>query len=154
VRRRRELRGLTRLVHTEIVHNHMTLETFYSQPKRVVTRTLSAVRTETWESVRVQLAEMMPADDFGALAYYYLFLQELQHILLIAEGRTVSDTVGLTKNLLEALAAQEPDAREVSLAYANLGGLLGWRRMRRRISEHRRHISESKASDEPSSRPA
>ncbi len=65
IRRRRELRGLARLVHIEIMHNHLTLSTSYRQPKRVLSASLTTLREQTWESVRVRLAEMMPADDFG-----------------------------------------------------------------------------------------
>lgn len=144
VRRRRGLRGLARLVHSEIIHNHLTLDSFYSEPRHVLSPSLNAVRTETWETARVRLAEMMPADDFGSIAYYYMFLQELKHVPLIAGSHTVSDPVELIKDLLETLAEQEKDATEVALAYANLGDLLGWRRMRRRISEHRRSVSEAK----------
>ena len=144
VRRRRELRGMARLVHIEILHNHMTLESFHGQPGRVLSGVISTLRMETWESVRVRLAEMMPADDFGSVTFYYMLLQELKHMPVIVEGGSDRVALKLITNLLQEIPPQEADATKVTLAYANLRGLLGWLRMRRTIYEHRRSVSEVK----------
>jgi hypothetical protein len=146
VRRRRELRGIARLVHTEISFNHLALGDFYRNPERVFSPVVGAVQTDTWESVRVRLAEMMPADDFGSLVFYYSFLQDIRRMPAITHGGPVKSAIELAENQLSIISNQEQDARDVALAYTNLGVLLGWRRMRRRIYKHRRQSVSDKES--------
>ena len=67
----------------------------------------------------------------------------LQHIkdmpeITQSEGAPLTSDIELAKKQLGMLSQQEQDATEVALAYANLGRLLGWSRMRRSISEYRR----------------
>lgn len=140
-RQRRVLRGLARLVHTELTRNNLTLKLFYEQPARALTESTAALNLDTWESARVPLAEMMPADDLGSIAYYYLFLQELKQIQ--ATQREFNNPPRQAANALEVLAEQERDALAVSVAYANLRGLLGWYLMRRQPSKYRRSKSEA-----------
>lgn len=147
LRRRRELTGLARLVHNEITHNDLTLHDLYLYPKRALTDVTVTLRLDIWESARVRLAEMMPADNFGSLAYYYLFLQELKHIQ--ANQALHQNPIGRVKNALEQMEIQERDATEVALAYANLRGLLGWYWMRRQLSKDSRSTSEAEQSQEP-----
>ena len=147
VRRRRELRGMARLVHTEITQNSVALKGFYETPGRVLSPVLNTVSTETWESVRVRMAEMMPADDFGSVVYYYLFLQEIKNMPSIVQGSSHTHAVKLIENQLGVLREQEPDATVVALAYANLTGVLGWNWARRSISAHRKGVTGAKDFD-------
>jgi hypothetical protein len=143
-RKRRVLRGLARLVHTELTRNNLTLKLLYGQPTRALTDLTAGLNMDTWESARVQMAEVMPADDLGSIAYYYLYLQELKQIQ--ATQSDLNNPSGQAANALEVLAEQERDALAVLVAYANLGGLLGWYRMRHRLSEYRRSASEAEKS--------
>lgn len=144
VRRRRELRGMARLVHTEITRNHLALSDFYETLERVLSPVLNTVSTDTWESVRVRLAEMMPANDFGSIVYYYLFLQGIMDIPAIVRGGTRKSALELITNQLGVLEKQEPDAMAVALAYANLTGVRGWSGMRRSISTYRKGVAGAK----------
>jgi uncharacterized integral membrane protein len=143
IHRRRELRGIARLVHSEITLNHLALETFYEKPQQVLSPLLTNIRTETWEGVHVRLAEMMPADDLGSLVYYYMYMQDLKQMPATTHGGPVDSALELAKNQLGVISEQERDATVVALAYANLGSMFGWGRMRRRISEHRRQHRQS-----------
>lgn len=144
VRRRRELRGIARLLHTELLNNSTTLQGFYKTPGRVLSPALGTVTTETWESVRVQMAAMMRADDLGSIVYYYLFLQEIKNMPSIVHGGSHKAAVELIESQLSVLRDQEPNAMEVALAYSNLNGPLGWIRLRRRMATYRKSVADAK----------
>ena len=140
----RELRGLTRLATNEIMHNTVILQTVYGDPAEVLTdRTgqLKTLRVDTWVSVRVRLAEMMPAADFWNLSFYYALLQELERIQQIDMSRiqaqrsshpekveaAIKSLEDIAAHVLEKLEEVEQRAYATALAYTDLKwGLLGW----------------------------
>lgn len=141
LRRRRELRGLARLVHTEMEFNRLTLMEIYEYPQLGMSKLTATIEMRTWESVRVRIAEMMPTDDLGSITYYYLFVQELRRVQTVTD--LYPDPKTLATNILTILREQETDAIQVTLQYANMQGLLGLYRTRRRLSKYRKKKKES-----------
>lgn len=132
VRGRRELRGIARLVDIEMRQNRLTLESLYRNPSLVLTSTISTIRLDTWEATRVHMAGMIPSRDFGSLAFYYFYLQELKH-LGIARHQ-FSDPVALTGDLLTVIRVQDGDAAKAALKYSNIKTFVRISRWQHRIS--------------------
>ncbi len=89
------------------------------------------------------MAGIMRADDLGSIVYYYLFLQGIKTLPSVIHGGSYTRGVQLIRDQLEIMKEQEPDATEIALAYSNLNGLLGWIRMRRRISAYRKRVADA-----------
>lgn len=136
LRQRRELRGLTRLVHTEMEFNRLTLRELYNQPERAITEMTTTLEMSTWESARMRMAAMMPADDLGSVTYYYLFVQELKRVQ--GSRELYPHPEGLAAHVLDALKGSEPEAIQIALQYSNMRGFLGWYRMRYKILKYRK----------------
>lgn len=134
---------MARLLHTELTHNHLALNDFYENPDRVLSPVLNTISTETWESVRVQMAGAMRADDLGSIVYYYLFLEQVKSMPSVIHGGSYTSGIQLIRDQLGVMKKQEPDATEIALAYSNLNGLLGWIRLRRKLSAHRKRVAEA-----------
>ena len=113
-RRRQELRGIARLIHSEIKLNHLPLQTFYDDPERVFSPLLASIRTETWEDVNVRLAAMMPADDFGDIVYFYMYMHDLKHMPAGTHGHPAHLAVKHAKKSLSIISEQERDATAVA----------------------------------------
>ncbi len=141
LRRRRELRGLSRLIDIEIKQNNLSLDGFYKDPSRVFADSIGTIRLETWDATRVQLAELMPTGEFGHLAFYYLFLQELKHIS-IARSQ-FHDSAGLAGDLLKQIKRQESDAAKAALKYSNMRAIYGFRTVAQELPENTRSVSGS-----------
>jgi hypothetical protein len=125
LRRRRELRGIARLIDMEIRHNEMGLKSLYNQPELVLTDTINTIRLETWDATRVKIAELMPYYYFGQLAFYYLFLQELKHMAIARHA--FHDPANLVEELLKQVQKQEADAAKAAWKYSNMKPLYGFR---------------------------
>jgi len=116
---------MARLVDIEMRQNRLNLESLYRDPNLILTSTVSTIRLDTWETVRVQMAEMMPSQDFGSVAYYYLFLQELR--VVATAQHQFSDPVALARDLLTEIRGQDASGAKVALKYSNMRILFGFR---------------------------
>lgn len=117
--RQRELRGLARIVHIEMMRNRLDLEKYYENPKWALSDAPHTLNTDSWEDVRVRLAALMPADAFGAIAIYYMTIHELYRAAKL-DG-LYSNPEAFAASLLRELKHQEKRAEETALTYANKG---------------------------------
>lgn len=113
------------MVDMEMRHNRLGLDSLYSSPGLTFTSTINTVRLDAWDASRVQMAAMMPSKDFGSLATYYLFLQELKNLAITQHQ--FSNPVELADDLLKAVRGQDGDAAKTVLKYSNIRTLLGFR---------------------------
>jgi hypothetical protein len=109
--RRRELRGLLRLVSGEITRNARTMDTFKTNPELIGWRPPGALKTRNWEENRVRLAQLMESDKRFETLYNYYHGTALQEEARKWEGseaeRTEAFTPMIRRHELEAERAQK-----------------------------------------------
>lgn len=125
IARRRERKGLLRLLYTEVAQNEGNIAYVAAELDRsdTVKGALAMrgryVNAEVWKAARVSLAQSIPSDEFAVLSDYYKNVLLLEEVATVERGKkdrdaeheTSSDTIYKTKPLLQALQQRGSDVR-------------------------------------------
>ncbi len=69
--RQRELRGLMRILWSELLFNSQTVTFLAGNPQRIMAKELPELENGAWKDHGGRMAQLLPAEDFTALATYY-----------------------------------------------------------------------------------
>jgi hypothetical protein len=104
--RRRERKGLLRLLYTEVAQNKGIIKGVadYLQRPDTASTTLimrgQYVRAEAWKAVRVILAQRISGKDFAVLSDYYKNILQLEEVVSIERERKDKNSEHLTSSVI------------------------------------------------------
>jgi hypothetical protein len=90
--RRRELKGLLRILDTEIAANERLLRIFEERPAWITRAPDHSLQSRAWEDARVRLAHLLKnRKQFDDIARYYANIQAVEGYRLLDTGAEASD---------------------------------------------------------------
>jgi len=90
--RKRELKGLLRILDIEIAGNKRQLQIFEEYPTWIAEAPGHSLQTQAWEDARARLAHLLNNDkQFDDIARYYWSIQEIERYLLGDTGTETSE---------------------------------------------------------------
>lgn len=93
--RKRELKGLLRILDTEIAGNEHLLRIFDEHPVWVARAPDYSLQTRAWEDVRVRLAQLLKSGkQFDDIANYYENIHAVERYRLVGTGAEISEEHG------------------------------------------------------------
>lgn len=93
--RKRELKGLLRILDAEIAGNERLLQIFDEHPVWVARAPDYSLQTRAWEDVRVRLAQLLRSSkQFDDIANYYENIQAVERYRLVGTDAETSEEYG------------------------------------------------------------